>query len=86
MSLLRRTDRLEELGAAEGALRAFWGASRGSNVELLGCREVLQGLKLTKRELRGLKTGLPNQPEGCTTGNKLARLRDLLDDMAEDAS
>ena len=79
-----RADRDAYRAAAETALIAYW-SGRGSNLDLLGCREVLESLKLSGRELRGLKVGLPNQPEGCTTGNKIARLRDLLDDLAADA-
>ena len=71
---------------AASALDAFWASSHGSRGDLEVCRLALQGSGLSAQDFRRLKTDLPNLPEGCTTGNRIARLRDLLDELAASGS
>jgi len=82
--LRKEEGELSRLAAGQSAVEAFWARSRGSNVELLACRQSLEAAGLSAKELRGLKVGLPNLPEGTTTGNRIHRLRDLLDDLLAD--
>jgi hypothetical protein len=66
-------------------LRQFWAISNGGDVAHDELVEGLSKLKATKQELLLMKAALPNQPEGTTTGNAIARARDVLDALASDA-
>jgi hypothetical protein len=66
-------------------LRQFWAISNGGDVAHDELVEGLSQLQATKQELLRMTAALPNQPEGTTTGNAIARARDVLDALASDA-
>ena len=67
---------------ARDCLESFWGKSNGGAGAYQACEIGLAKLKLTADDYRKLARNLPVLTTG-TTGQKLASVRALLDDLAE---
>ncbi len=79
------TPLLGNLQEARTTLQNFWGHTDGSDDALDAVEAKLEGLKLTKKELRGLRVRLPTAMPGSTNHGKISRLDFLIQNMIEEA-